>query len=437
MAVSWCATAGGSARCDATKKVEVTVVAYKLEYKLTQQTPMIHFQGDDPGATLRGTELKPKLDRFIREWCRRHHREVVPDWRQDAPADPRDGGHGALRYKVTLRTEGRAILGDPSDGPLNGIYFGNLGDQGSPKETVTYGRPVTLTIMCFVPQLRKIIDECIETFFVTEAFGTRQNRGFGCFTLEGTTEERATELLVDWFGKGHVYCIDYRKGKGEPDSDQMLGDANVIYRVLKGGLNGSGNNNPFVRSYLTKYFWKRGIAGEKRFLKKEHIAPAIGRSAETPHTRPGKAQYRYTRALLGTTDGARYKNSVNGGGGSTTVHYKSRGKEIQRYASPVLTRVCGGVLFLIAAEPDSGIFGKTFDFAGKRRGSLQTPTKGEFGSMAELFRDYAGWLDAAVSNKGDLDSDQLHLRDYGRKYGVAFLTQGLTLDACKQGGGTR
>lgn len=39
----------------------------KLKFSLKQITPMIHFQDDD-GATIRATELKPKLDRFILSW---------------------------------------------------------------------------------------------------------------------------------------------------------------------------------------------------------------------------------------------------------------------------------------------------------------------------------------------------------------------------------
>ncbi len=38
---------------------------YKLTFKLKQHTPIIHFQHDQHGATLRATELKPKLDRFL------------------------------------------------------------------------------------------------------------------------------------------------------------------------------------------------------------------------------------------------------------------------------------------------------------------------------------------------------------------------------------
>ena len=40
---------------------------FKLEFTLKQHTPIIHFQSDQKGATLRATDLKPKLDRFLIE----------------------------------------------------------------------------------------------------------------------------------------------------------------------------------------------------------------------------------------------------------------------------------------------------------------------------------------------------------------------------------
>jgi hypothetical protein len=40
---------------------------YKLEFTLKQHTPLIHFQHDQEGATLRATEVKPKLDKFVIE----------------------------------------------------------------------------------------------------------------------------------------------------------------------------------------------------------------------------------------------------------------------------------------------------------------------------------------------------------------------------------
>lgn len=38
---------------------------YRLQVKLKQHTPLIHFQWQQEGATLRASEVKPKLDRFI------------------------------------------------------------------------------------------------------------------------------------------------------------------------------------------------------------------------------------------------------------------------------------------------------------------------------------------------------------------------------------
>ena len=37
----------------------------QLVIKLKQHTPLIHFQHDQDGATLRASEVKPKLDKFI------------------------------------------------------------------------------------------------------------------------------------------------------------------------------------------------------------------------------------------------------------------------------------------------------------------------------------------------------------------------------------
>ncbi|MEZ4966906.1 MAG: hypothetical protein R2791_16805 [Saprospiraceae bacterium] len=40
---------------------------FKLEFTLKQHTPLIHFQHDQAGATLRATEVKARLDAFVTE----------------------------------------------------------------------------------------------------------------------------------------------------------------------------------------------------------------------------------------------------------------------------------------------------------------------------------------------------------------------------------
>ena len=41
-------------------------------YSLTQYTEHIHFQANEKGACLRGTEVKPKLDKFIDQYCEKN-----------------------------------------------------------------------------------------------------------------------------------------------------------------------------------------------------------------------------------------------------------------------------------------------------------------------------------------------------------------------------
>ena len=51
----------------------------KLEIKLKQHTPLIHFQHDQEGATLRASEVKPKLDRFILSQLGKENYDKISD----------------------------------------------------------------------------------------------------------------------------------------------------------------------------------------------------------------------------------------------------------------------------------------------------------------------------------------------------------------------
>ena len=63
---------------------------FKVEFTLKQHTPIIHFQSDQVGATLRATELKPKFDRFLLEM------------QQDLPFRKDSSGKLSLNYKVKV-----------------------------------------------------------------------------------------------------------------------------------------------------------------------------------------------------------------------------------------------------------------------------------------------------------------------------------------------
>ena len=74
----------------------------KLCITLIAQSPMIHFQADSYGATLRGSELKPKLDRFLDNKIEKLGIKGEIDKKKLSYIDKK-----ALKYKVTIQEKGR------------------------------------------------------------------------------------------------------------------------------------------------------------------------------------------------------------------------------------------------------------------------------------------------------------------------------------------
>ena len=96
---------------------------FKLEFTLKQHTPIIHFQSDQSGATLRATELKPKLDRFLIEMF---DKEKV-DYSKFLIGDQ----DGALDYKVKIetsriKTERIEKVNKKGKDINNALFFGNM-----------------------------------------------------------------------------------------------------------------------------------------------------------------------------------------------------------------------------------------------------------------------------------------------------------------------
>ena len=145
---------------------------HKLEVKLKQHTPLIHFQHDQEGATLRASEVKPKLDKYILKqldtelrvqgesqgWIKRNNDKVWLDYKMQIVA-------GGRRYEHTL-----SIINDKN------------------KCAVVF-EEVTMTIRC--PEHLSILSETlkkhIRDFFVVYNFGFRQSKGYGSFTVKTIT----------------------------------------------------------------------------------------------------------------------------------------------------------------------------------------------------------------------------------------------------------
>ena len=83
---------------------------FQKTYTLLPQSPLIHFQSEQPGAALRATEVKPKLDKY------------------------------ALKYKLRFSVEGESELKKLGKKTDYEIYFANMNDnKESNREKEKYG----------------------------------------------------------------------------------------------------------------------------------------------------------------------------------------------------------------------------------------------------------------------------------------------------------
>lgn len=361
---------------------------FQTTYRLIQQTPLIHFQHDQNGATLRATEVKPKLDRFIIE--KMGGVDQVPNnWFI--------GDTKALDYKMRIVTDGAPEISHTIDLTLeknketdvgkkknldreikkqiNGMYFGNMVSakgadfeesvRESYKETVFYKEreQIYLRIICFVDGLRKKIEEYMEEFFFVNNFGTRQSKGFGGFTAiklnsEGIEEKGKDPIktLIDC-----EYRFFYVEVDGNADSDRMLNHAKNIYAVMKGGYNHTKFDSPesYIKGYIQRYFIDdylgEDVGSDKAFIKK------YKRKNSDEASMDKYKEFMFSRALLGLADYFEFKDKVRKG----RVEIFSLGEndfDVERFRSPVTIKVIGDKLIFLFGSFDA-ICGKTFYFA--------------------------------------------------------------------------
>ena len=339
-----------------------------IERDLSQCTPMIHFQAGEEGATLRATEVKPKLDRFIYRWCKKKGKEIKNTWLVEAKTpDKKAERHRALDYKLRFVAQGAARIAEP----MKGLFFGNMG--GEEKKTVFYEKPIHMTILCLHTELEKILEECVDLFFLTTNFGTRQNKGFGGFVTEKRQE--AEGQLAWWFGTNRVYKLQY---PGGTSVDKIMNDIRVIYQVLKSGINycwkTERNQNYYIKSFLTQYFLQSDVGGEKQYLKDKKIGPVVyekwNKHLANKHRRTPRYR-RYIRALLGTCDTQTWfydDSKKNYEKREITFESDKNGDEskLARVPSPILFKIINSTLYIMLVDIPSNVYGTKFSFTRYR-----------------------------------------------------------------------
>ena len=196
----------------------------KLTVTLKQHTPLIHFQHDQEGATLRASEVKPKLDKFILTKLGEGDYQQGINTAKENKWLVGKGEHPALNYKMRIkcsnpvdinlpikevrkggvvqRDELGSILFTTENYPdnMNSLIMGNMG--GRIKEDVLNFVLYYDIKMIIISKKNTLIDEIknfVFTFFVENGFGNRTSKGFGSYTVDKIDNNKCEEKhLGDW-----------------------------------------------------------------------------------------------------------------------------------------------------------------------------------------------------------------------------------------------
>ncbi len=254
-----------------------------LTIKLKQHTPLIHFQHDQDGATLRASEVKPKLDKFIIKHafhdnfdeCKEYLVGYNPQKREDSIKTLRgkwNNGYRALNYKIRIEAKSFQDIAIPvkiikkkeqTDGLGRKLYttnnypdnnasliMSNIG--GRAKEDVLNLSIANSIVAIFLVKddlLLCKLKEFLYLFFAKTSFGNRTSKGFGSFEVKSINGKEVEGIL-----DSDSYLLSFTMPLGESmDKEMVYKDVfKIIHFIWKSLKNQSGVKGKAEKNVLLK-----------------------------------------------------------------------------------------------------------------------------------------------------------------------------------------
>lgn len=232
---------------------------YQLEIKLKQHTPLIHFQHDQDGATLRASEVKPKLDKFIlTQLGGAGGYEAGKDIAKKNGWLVGRGDHPALDYQMRINVpsvENREI-GKKQRIPM---FFGNMNDNS---KGISYCKDAI--DMTFLSKQEEILDEINNNktkFFLLNNFGSRQTKGYGSF-YPLLNENDSLDPIIKQYGSFYFYYStkDRLPISSSKDFGFLFQQIDFFYKTLRSGINQNGSYFKSMMYHYAKYnekYWEK------------------------------------------------------------------------------------------------------------------------------------------------------------------------------------
>lgn len=373
---------------------------FKLEKELIQQTPILHFQYDQKGATLRASEVKPKLDRFLlKKLAEQENLDL--DYKETF----------ALNYKLKF------ISFEESDicNKIPKLFFGNT-KLNQRVQMIEMKDPFKIEILCFCKELLHLINSTIEEFFLINNFGARQTKGFGSFVLADSI--KLDEDIFNNISKNYKDFIYYKVK--DKKFENVMHDVGRIYALMKSGINETTKKDrqKYSRGFIFQYFHDKGIGNDKAFIKKYVVHKKTGKNDDyknyeaQEYKNINKSQFKLVRPLLGLS-----KQISFGKGDRSYSNVNISSKCIERFASPVTIKIVGDYVLFLPNNIPNKLLNSKFEISnGNSSEILYTPENFNLVDFLNKFADY--FNSDEIANKKKLfnfKSQDIHLKKSSEK----------------------
>lgn len=250
-----------------------------LKVLLKQHTPLIHFQHDQEGATLRASEVKPKLDRFIIEKLGNGKAEVGKGIAKNKKWLIGSGEHAALDYKLRITAKsleffliegyfGCNAKGKPYPAPM---FFGNMESDAkkngaSKKKKFSINKEdLELVLFSRKDDLAIFILTHLYQFFMQTNFGTRQSKGYGSFSLNDESWKENMELVM---GPKNISIPELKSPYFMSDkSYKLFQDMELFSKAIRSGINDCFGEKFYMKSLMFAYAKSKKEQWEKKTIK--------------------------------------------------------------------------------------------------------------------------------------------------------------------------
>jgi len=328
---------------------------FKIKFTLKQHTPLIHFQADQIGATLRATELKPKFDRYLLGL-------------KELRLKPSKGSQGErfFDYKVKIA-------------PIKNIRYESIEkyNKNPPlyfardNKKFSFGK-LQVEFISFNTTLIKIIKKEFPKFLAITNFGSRSSKGYGSFW-----DEKTPSRLFVSFAQQHYQKVYTLNNKVQHNTwEKTIGD---FYKMVKMGNNHPYKEHLYKKAYLWEYFAREGIRWEKRKIKKEFPNLAVSTKGKPPVDvkNPKDENFRFIRAMLGLAGHYEFRTLNKKPPEKVTITCSDR--TLKRMRSPIEFKVINDTVYLLCNEHYKRLYDKEFDFNYKGKSfKIKTPKESEF-----------------------------------------------------------